>query len=418
MSGVSVGGGLGTSLNSTSSDAVNAATVLASQITNNLTNGTFTNFAYTGGGPVAPQPSSGFGGVASFTQPTFGPVFIDGADQAVVVTGNGGDYIQGGAAGGTFLAGAGAPGALVNVSYTNITPSGNLIDQIAVLGGNNLLQSATFGTGNYNVSTGNGSDSISLLNGNATVNAGTGSNIVNVGPYNSLVYSEGYDTITGAVSGGGSDTVDIGSGQTSINPATSNFLVNDSSPNSLLVTLGSATTTIVFGGEGQGVIDGPNSTATITGAGTVAAQPTSTGDSYTVSGGANANIVAGAQNATVNGSASTGNEVYRAGTGNDTLIAGSGAAILSGAVGPSATALLVSGTGLSTTFAFVAGQFSGGSDTISGFKASDVLSFAGYGANPQGTPTTVGGNTVITLPDNTTITITGATPTPGQYRIS
>ena len=419
MSGVTIGGGgNNATLTYTSADALNAASVLASQITSNLSSGAFTSFAYTGNGNVAPEPPSGAGGVVGFTQPTAGAVFVDGADQAIVVTGAGADFIQGGAAGGSFLAGSGDPGAPLNVSYTNITPSGTMLDQIVILGGNNLVSTANFGTGNYHVQTGSGNDSVSMLRGNATVNAGTGHNVVNVGAGTNLVYSEGFDSITGAVSGGGADTVDIGSGQTSINPATSNFLINDSSPNPLLVTLGSATTTMVFGGQGSGVVNGPNSTATVTGAGTVAAQPVSTGDGYTVTGAINANIVAGAQNDTVDGSANSGNEVFRAGTGNDTLIAGSGAAILSGAVGAKATALLVSGSALSTTFAFVNGQFSGGSDTITGFKSSDVLSFTGYGANPQGTPTTVAGNTIITLPDNTTITITAATPNQGQYRIS
>ena len=345
-------------------------------------------------------------------------MFVDGADQAIVVAGSGPHFIQGGAAGGTLVAGSGSAGAALNVSYTNITPSGNMLDQIAILGGNNQIQTATFGTGSYNVQTGSGNDSVSMLLGNSTINAGTGNNTINVGSGSNLVFSEGFDTITGAVSGGGSDTVDIGSGQTSINPATSNFLINDNSPNSLLVTLGSATTTVVFGGEGVGVLNGPNSSATITGAGTVVANPTSTGDDYTVSGTANANIVAGAQNEFVNGAGSSGNEVFRAGSGNDTLVAGSGAAILSGAIGPNASATLVSGGTLSTTFAFVDGKFSGGSDTIYGFKSSDVLSLQGYGTNPQGTPKSVGGSTVITLPDNTTITIVGATPTQGQYRIS
>ena len=360
MSGVTVGGGNGVGLNYTSTDALGVATALASQITSNLNNNTFTTYSYTGGGHVAPEPTSGSGGVAVFTQATAGSVFVDGADQAIVVAGNGPDFIQGGAAGGTFVAGSGIAGAALNVSYTNITPSGSLLDQIAILGGNNQIQTATFGTGNYNVQTGSGNDSVSILLGNSTINAGTGNNTINLGSGSNVVYSEGFDTITGAVTGGGSDTVNIGSGQTSINPATSNFLINDNSPNSLLVTLGSGTTTVVFGGEGVGVLNGPNSSATITGAGTVIANPTSTGDDYTVNGTANANIVAGAQNEYINGGGSSGNEVFRAGSGNDTLIAGSGAAILSGAIGPNASATLVSGSMLSTTFAFVDGKFSGG----------------------------------------------------------
>ncbi len=416
MSGTSVVGGSGTTLNYTSADALAVATSLATQITSNLNSGTYTAFNYTGGG-VAPQPSSGSGGVATFTQPTTAPVFVDGADQAIVVGANGPVSVQGGAAGVQFLAGSGLAGAPFNVSYTNITPSGNLTDNIAITGGNNLVQTATFGTGNYVVNTGSGNDTVNVLLGNSTVNPGTGNNVVNVGAGSNYIYSEGFDSITGAVGGGGSDTVNIGSGQTSINPATSNFLINDTSSNPLTVTLGSAVSTIDFNGAGSGVINAPNSSATFTGAGQVVAFPTSTGDSYSVSGALNANIVAGAGNETVSGLSSSGNEVFRAGTGNDTLVAGSGAAVLSGAIGPNATAVLLSGTNLSTTFVFVNGQFSGGADTISGLKSSDVLSFTGYGANTLSNIASVGGNTVIKLPDNTQITIVGATPSAGQYHV-
>ena len=418
MPGITVGGASGVTLNYSTTDAVAVATTLATQISADLVNGTYTTFNYTGNGAVAPEPASGSGGVAVFTQPTNGSVFVDGADQSIVINATGPVSVQGGAAGGSLVAGAGAAGAPLNVSYTNITPSGTATDQIAILGGNNLVATATFGTGNYNISTGSGNDSISVSMGNATVNPGTGTNLISLGAGSNLIYSEGYDSVTGAVSGGGSDTVDIGSGQTSINPATSNFLINDGSTNPLLLTLGSGTTTINFGPGASGVINGPNSTATITGVGTVVAHPTSTGDGYTVTGAASANIVAGAANETVVGAGSSGNEVFRAGTGNDTLIAGPGAVVLSGAVGPNATALLQSGGLDPTTFSFVNGQFSGGADTITGFKSSDIISLAGYGPNAVSSEAVSGGSTIIKLADNTTITIANAAPTSGQIRIS
>ena len=268
MSGTSVVGGSGTTLNYTSADALAVATSLATQIANNLTGGTYTRFNYTTGS-VAPEPSSGTGGVATFNQPTPTPVFVNGADQAILIGANGPVSVQGGAQGVQFLAGSGLAGAPFNVSYTNITPSGTMTDNIAITGGNNLVQTATFGTGNYVVNTGSGNDSVSILRGNSTVNAGTGNNVVNVGSGSNYIYSEGYDSITGAVSGGGTDTVNIGSGQTSINPATSNFIINDSSSNPLTVTLGSGVTTINFSGGASGLIHGPNSSATVSGTGQV-----------------------------------------------------------------------------------------------------------------------------------------------------
>jgi Ca2+-binding RTX toxin-like protein len=107
--------------------------------------------------------------------------------------------------------------------------------------------------------------------------------------------------------------------------------------------------------------------------------------------------------------------LFEAGSGNDTLLAGPGSATLTGAIGSSAAALLVSGASGPTTFSFVSGQ-SGGADTISGFKANDVLSFTGYGNNLQISHPT--GITLITLNDGTRITIAGATPTSGQIRTS
>jgi Ca2+-binding RTX toxin-like protein len=407
------GAGGGTTYSST--DNLSVAMTISNIINNGLglpstAAGALTPFTYSGSGILAPEPASGSGGVFLVTTPTATTVFVDGADQYIDVTANGPVSLQGGAAGGYFLAGSGLAGAARNVTYTNITPTGTATDNIAITGGNNLIQTATFGTGNYNVATGNGNDTVNILLGNSTINAATGNNVINLGSGNNLITSVGYDTITGSSVGGGSDTVNVTSGQTSINSGTSSFLVNDSSPNPLNVTLGFGVDTVNVSGAGAATIKGIATTTQAT-SGTVQGTDTSTGDSLTVSGGA-ATVTAGASNDTIK--ALSGNNLLLAGTGNDTLVAGAGADTLGGAIGGNASALLVSGTGSGTTFQFAFGK-SGGADTITGFKSTDILSFTGYGSAPQSTAIKVGTNTILTLSDSTTITLVGVTPASTQY---
>ena len=401
----------------TSNDALAAASALANAITAAENSGALTSFQYSSG-ILAPQPTSGYGGVAAFAGPTNGAVFVDGADSVIIdASATGPTSIQGGAAGGAFIGGMGLAGAPINISYTNITPTGNATDYIAILDGNNYVQTNTYGAGgNYIIETGSGNDSINVLFGNSTINAGTGRNVLNFGSGNNLIYSEGFDTITGSSVGGGADTVNIGSGQTSINSGTSNFLINDTSPNPLLVTLGFGTDTInMMAGSAGATVVGISSRTTFTGVGQIVGGDVSTGDFITITGAGSATVVATNARETVNGSAATGNNSYTAGTGNDTLMADLGADTLTGASGASALALLVSGTGAGTTFAFTSGK-AGGADTISGFKAADTLSFTGYGGTPLAGAVTTGGSTMVTLSDGTKLTINGVTPTTGQIK--
>ncbi len=415
------------SLNYTGTDALAFAQQIANTINAGLNGGPLSQFVYPtgattfGGTPVAGQPGSGANGVAAYRGVGGSSLFIDGADQFITV---GADpvtgalapvSIQGGAAGGSLVAGAGAAGAARNLTYTNITPSGTLTDSIAVLGGNNLIQSAQFGTGKMFVVAGSGNDTINLFNDNgSTVNPGSGSNQVNVFTGGNLIYSEGFDTITGAGYGsnGGTDTVQIGSGQTSINSGGTSFFITDSSPNALSVRLGSGVDTVNYGGSGNATVNGIFSTTALSGAGTVIAGDTSTGDSVTLLGSLNSTVTAGAANETITGAGNGGRNLFTAGSGNDTLIAGAGTDTLAGGSG---SAFMVSGGG-ATTFSFTNGQ-SGGSDTISGFKAADSLSFAGYGANPLalgGTTGSVPGGTTYNLTDGTTITVLGVSQPAGS----
>ena len=361
---------------------------------------------------VAGEPASGANGIATF-RGTTNPqtLFVNGADQYIVVDSSSGPVsLQGGAAGGSLISGLGA-----GLTYTNITPTNSLTDTIVALGGNNLIQTATFGTGNYLVEAGDGNDTVNILLGNATVDAGAGRNVINLGTGSSLIGSEGADTITGVGYGStsGVDTINIGSGQTSINSGGTSFLVNDGSVNPLLVTLGSGVDTINYGSSAGATVNGINSGTTVTGGiGTIKAGDASTGDGVTLTGALSTSITARAGSDTINGMGDSGNSTLRAGTGTTTILAGVGNDTLIGATGANATANLTSGAGAGTTFQFSFGQQA--NDVISGFKATDVLSFVGFGANPlsQGSTTgSVPGGTTFNLADGTTLTfIGGANP--------
>ena len=412
MAGGSVGGGVAT-VSFSSSENLAAAARAANTVLAGIASGAFTPVFYPGTGTVVPSPAAG-NGVAVFNTPTPQPVFVTAGNPYIIVNASGAVSIQGGAAGGTVLAGAGVPGAPLNLSYTNITPSGSATDTIVVTDGNNLIQTATAGAGNYNVSTGSGNDTISILAGNSTISAGTGGNQVNLGSGFNLITSTGFDTVVGAQSGGGTDTVNVTTGSTSIaGGSSSNFLINDVSAGPVVASLGTGAVQLTLANAGLAAIQGVGTTALTSGNAAVAATETATGDFVLLQNGAST-VVAATANDTVQ--ALSGNNLVLAGIGNDTLLAGVGADTLMGGVGGASNTALVSGTGQGTTFAFSAAH-SGGSDTISGFKATDVLSFTGYGANPQGTAITAGGNTILTLSDGTTLTIAGATPTAHQFII-
>jgi Ca2+-binding RTX toxin-like protein len=89
-----------------------------------------------------------------------------------------------------------------------------------------------------------------------------------------------------------------------------------------------------------------------------------------------------------------------AGSANDTIIAGAGQETIVGGAG-------------SDLMAFVKTVITGThpSDSISNFTASDSVYLYGYGASAAGAATTgavtSGGNTTITLSDNTKITFVG-----------
>jgi Ca2+-binding RTX toxin-like protein len=109
-------------------------------------------------------------------------------------------------------------------------------------------------------------------------------------------------------------------------------------------------------------------------------------DQVSVVGSGNDVIFAATGNETLNASTATGNDLFIAGAGTTTIEAGSGA----------------------DTFGFFASRTVGGSESIYGATASDIINVIGYSAPPMVTPT--GSGSMILLSDNTRITIFGVTP--------
>ncbi len=350
--------------------------------------------------------------VADFTAlPTASSVVLGSNVLAVVDSTGGGLHLAGGGQGISVV-------SETDLTFTNITASGTATDSIVAGGGTNYITtSESAGLGFYNVQTGSGNDSIGIFNGNGTVNAGTGNNTIVLGGGatggSSIVFSEGYDSIVGStvpggqLGSGGTDTVDIGSGTTTINPGSSNFVIygNDGGP-VWLQQGGSGSDTVQVGDGGGTVFGGSGGsnyliggTTTVPGA-TTELHGAAAGDQLYATGSGNVLLVGGAGNETISAAGGTSpinGAALAASTGNDTLVAGTGADSLTGGDG-------------ADTFRFINGQ-AGGSDTITGFSGSDTVSLNGYSyasaSAVLSNAVAIGGNTILTLTDGTTVTFAG-----------
>ncbi|GAN96179.1 outer membrane protein [Komagataeibacter europaeus NBRC 3261] len=125
-----------------------------------------------------------------------------------------------------------------------------------------------------------------------------------------------------------------------------------------------------------------------------------------------ATYYASSGNETLDGGLSTGNLYAVGGSGNDTLIGGSGHDTLQAGTGDD---LLMAGSA-KTEFEFIKGK-AGGNDIIQDFgkSAGNVVTLAGYDAKSSSiqamldNATISGGNTTVSLTDDTRITFVGVT---------
>ncbi|AUN33943.1 calcium-binding protein [Niveispirillum cyanobacteriorum] len=175
--------------------------------------------------------------------------------------------------------------------------------------------------------------------------------------------------------------------------------------------IASSNTSLIVGNAGTQLIDGSNSTqnmviATGTGNDTVVSgtgnDRVTLGDFGVANGGGGADtLIGGSGTATLGG-----------GAGADSIVAATGGGVLIGEVGNDT---MVGGAG-KDVFVYTSG---GGNDVISGFDpASDTLGLANYSdiaaaglslTDIISRATVSGGNTILTMPDGSTITLAGVT---------
>lgn len=419
MPSVTVAGSGGGPVNYTTNEGYSYALNAANQIAAAIGNGA-TAIRYNGT-PFAASASQTVD-VFSATAPSpASPILLSTTAVGIINSLATALQIQGGAAGASVVSGSGG------LTYTNITASGSATANI-VASGTNYLQTATTGAGNYNFNTGSGNDTIVVLSGNATVNAGSGQNLIVLGgganSGNSLVYSEGYDSIVGNIlprgtaGSGGTDTVNIGSGATTVNPGSSNFFIFNNQFDALTLLQGVGSDTVSVGQGGGSVIGGlAGNNYLFAGSGGANSAGTTirgaaSGDHLFAIGAGNVTVIAGAGNETVTGAVNPAGFGTTSATGSNLLVAGSGIDIVqagagnSTLVGGSGSAQLIAGSG-ANMFQIISGT--GGADTITGFNASSTLQLTGFGAsltaaNALNTALVQGGNTVLTLVDGTTLT--------------
>jgi Ca2+-binding RTX toxin-like protein len=249
-----------------------------------------------------------------------------------------------------------------------------------------------------------------------------GSDTVNGGDNNMTVFLQGglttgtvFNTGDGndGIWAGGADTIEAGTGSTTIGGGVGGVTVAGGTGN-----LG------FYGGAGAvSVVAGQAGSATIFGS--------TNGTSFLAGGSGNNTLVGGtgsAESILFGGNNAT---EWAEGTGTVEMIAGSGVTQMAGQSGSGdeimytqhGTAIMAlnnaadsvfGGEGAATVtggagkdiYGFIAG-YTGGTETIIGLKASDVITFGGYGADPIASESVVDGSDLIVLNDGTRITIAG-----------
>ncbi len=227
-------------------------------------------------------------------------------------------------------------------------------------------------------------DTINAAGGSGTIVAGNGANIIHLNGADASTQPGGSQQI---FTGTGSDTISMFGGQVTVQAETGG---------SVTVKVLGGNDTISFGSGGDTAVVSGTATITSGAAGTVFTAGTTTTTT--------ASVIAGSGNSTLIGG--KGNDTFAGGSGSTSMTGGTKATLFIGGTGSDTmTASTVAGSSAVFDFNSVLG---GGSHTITNFVASDTINLIGY-AGQTPVEQVVGGNTIITLGDNTTITLTGYT---------
>jgi len=325
---------------------------------------------------------------------------------------------------------------------------GSANDEILSANGRNLLflgsgQDTVFSSGADTIVGGSGAETVATAASQSWVFAGSGpALLVNSGGADTLSAGPGAETIFAGASGGlyflnnspslifagigayantivggtGNATVFGGSGSNLIFGNDENLVVNLQSSTGTIV--GGAGNTTVYAGTGGNQVMFQGSGALLYDAessfSNIISNPNSPGAEIFASNGGSVALwgsndgnafIAGPGNVTLQGSGASGANVYFAGTGADVLVAGSGNDTLVAGTGDST---MVGGAGRDQ-FVFINGA-AGGSVVIENYNPSDQLSLFGYGNSSIISSQVIGGSLVLTLSDQTTITLQGVNP--------
>jgi Ca2+-binding RTX toxin-like protein len=244
--------------------------------------------------------------------------------------------------------------------------------------------------------------------GSDTITTGTGHNLIGPGSGNDIIFAHGSDVIFPDT--GGTETIfafgpvlaAVGSGKMAF--------INGSNPSTVLGG-GSGSATISGGAGGGLYAGGTGGLNVIIGGAGACTMFGSSGSDLLAAGGAGANLlIAGSGNETLTGVGSTGNNVMYAGAGTDLLGGGAGNETFFAGHG---NATVIGGSG-ADLYGFVNG-LAGGTETVFGFNTAkgDAISLQGYGPNEAqndlANAAVGGGNTTLTLSDNTQVTFVGVT---------
>jgi serralysin len=371
----------------TSQNASIAAQILG-VITNQVTEGNLTPYAYGGIGPLDAPTSPGY---LIVTGP--GAASLPASTSAVVDV----------AHGPVLLMGGDAPSQVV-VSESPLTYLANTgVGTVVASGGGSTLVTPLVGGGNHLFLTDGEHNRILAFSGDDTIGAGPGHNSIVLGSGNDLVLVTGHDSI---VAGSGNDTVDVLSGDAIVQGGTGTLIFANGSGASTV--FGGAGSDTILGGNGGGVYHGGAAGNNLLIGGLAAT---------TLFGGGNNDMLVGESSVRDVLIAGPGNEtLIGAGNGNDTFVGGSGADSMMGGFGRNT---FIAGSGGGTMTGGIAGNIyefiddrSQGSFVITDFTPGvDKIKLVGddkddHKAIEQALKSQVsaGGNVTITLEDNTKVT--------------
>jgi Ca2+-binding RTX toxin-like protein len=357
------------------------------------------SLAYTQGATFPPVPA-GSAGAVNFQSAVVGTVQIPATYQLVY-------DLQPSP---LVLIGGGEAGQVATASQGGLTydfngGSGVAYTTLKQTSGNTFFLD---GPGSY-VALGSGADTVAASTGNNIIATGTGTNAVFLGSGNNYVASEGTDTI---VSGTGNDTIEV-TGNALIYGNAGPLIFANNGTGTPTVVAGSGTTTI-YGNTGGGVYEAgtAGNSLLVAGVGATTLFGAANGDALYARGSASDVLVAGAGIETLTGGGATGNNQYFAGPGGDLIGAGAGQDTIIAGTGNDT---MYAGTG-PDAFDFINGQ-AGGADYIGNFNiGTDAVNLFGYDAGDGSAAAAAfagrvfdNGNTIVTLPDRTTITFIGVT---------